>query len=140
MNWSYLAGFFDGEGNIHINKNNTKSNYQILVRLYSSNEDILKKIKLFLGYGQIYIKKKTGVYELTISKKHLVKEFLSNIYPLSFIKKEQIEFIINNYNFILGKSNNYFDLDKYRILICKKNVDKSRKNHTVLKLIGTNIH
>lgn len=131
MNWDYLAGFFDGEGNLHITplkKNNITIAYQLKVRLYSSDDKVLLKIKEFLGYGSIYLKKVSGVYELNITKKENVLNFFANIKDKLIIKKDQTEFVIQNYSF-KRENNLYFDVDKFRSFIKRKNV--KRKHRTI---------
>jgi len=132
MNWDYLiAGFFDGEGNLNIKPvkgGSGKIAYQFQIRIYSSETIILEKIQKFLNYGKIYFRKKTGVSELTISKKADTIKFLKNIVDKSVLKKDQINFILNNYSF--ERNNNVgFDLDIFRGFIKRKNV--VRTHHTL---------
>ena len=128
MDWDYLAGFFDGEGNLHINYIKNKT-YQLFIRIYSSDERILKEIQNFLKYGKIYEKMKTGVFELVISKKEYCRQVLESIKDKVILKRNQIAFLLDNFEF--NKSNNLrFDLDKFRGFITRKNV--VRKNHTLI--------
>jgi hypothetical protein len=134
MNWDYIAGFFDGEGNIHIfqiKKDKKIKSIAIQVRLYNNQKNVLFSIREFLGYGNIYQKKQTGVFELNIIKKDKVKHFLENIQDKVILKKSQTDFLLNNYNFIKGFSNIYFDIDLFRSFINRKNVKKTRINHTL---------
>ena len=131
MDWSYIAGFFDGEGSISVSKISKKQGkiraYQILVRFYNSDLDVLNKIKEFLGCGKIYQNnKKTDdrniLYELTISSKSQVQNILINLLKFSISKKEKINYILKNFNF--GYNNNLsFNLDKFHSLTLRKNVD-----------------
>ena len=81
----YIAGFFDGEGNINKLKVKGKIYYQL--RMYQSGEKglkLLKEIKNFLGYGNIYYKKndertKNTVWELTITKSSHIDDFKRRI-------------------------------------------------------------
>ena len=133
MNWDYIAGFFDGEGNLHITalkKEGRTIAYQLKTRLYSSNNKVLLKIKEFLGYGNIYLKKVSGVYELNIMKKKDVLNFLVNLKNKLIIKKDQTEFVIQTYSF-KRENNLYFDVDKFRSFIKRKNV--KRKHRTIYK-------
>ena len=126
MDWSYLAGFFDGEGNIHFNKIKNKS-YQILCRLYSSNENVLLEIKNFIGFGKIYMAKSTGIYELTISDKNSNLIFLKSICAHSILKKRLINFVLENYDFNKGGNNLSFDIIGFHSMITRKNVEKSHR-------------
>ncbi|PJC44969.1 hypothetical protein CO038_00980 [Candidatus Pacearchaeota archaeon CG_4_9_14_0_2_um_filter_39_13] len=123
MDWPYLAGFFDGEGNIHFNKIANKS-YQVLCRMYSSNEEVLLRIRNFLGFGNLYKKKSTGMCELTISNKENNLLFLKSIHPYSIIKKQTIEFVLGNYDFKRGKNNLNFDISAFHKLITRKNRER----------------
>jgi len=119
MNWDYIAGFFDGEGNINIIKNNQKNSYYIQIRLYSSDEKVLLEIKKFIQKGQMYKIKKASatnfVYELDITNKLDVKFFLENVVGKIIIKKEIAEYILNKFNF--GRDTNLeFNISAFRNL------------------------
>ena len=122
MNWEYLAGFFDGEGNVNINKitkQNGKFSYAIQLRIYNSEEKVLLQIKKFINIGQIYKVKRLPatnyVYELTITNKKDVKFFLDNIVDKLIIKQEIIQYILSNFSFERNNNNN-FDLSFMRNL------------------------
>lgn len=135
MDYSYIAGFFDGEGSIKINFIKKAIAYQVLVRIYSTEKKILEKIREFVGYGHIYTKTSKNencriVYEFSISKKAECLSFLKNIFNFSILKKQQIEYLLQNFNF--GRnSNKYFDIDKFVGFIKRKNQEKHRKYHTI---------
>ena len=135
MNWSYIAGFFDGEGNLHLNFVKNKTYLQLVCRIYSSDKKVLEKIKKFVGSGQIYEKKKPNlstVYELLFSKKLNVLFFLKNILPHLIIKKEHVNYVLSKYNFERG-TNKDFDISEFRSFISRKNVDKFHKNYFLNK-------
>lgn len=131
MNWDYIAGFFDGEGNINVSKTcdykKGGHNLVIMIRIYQSSKEVLEEIKAFIGYGSIYCKKSNLVFELTFSKKENVSAFLSNIKDKVILKKEQVNYLLNNYSFNRG-NNPSFDVDKFRSFITRKNV--VRKLHS----------
>ena len=128
MNWDYIAGCVGGEGNIHIQqvKPSPNKQFSVLIRLYSSQVDVLNAIKEFIGFGKIYLKKTTNVSELTIIKKEYVKKFLENIRENIIIKKEQVDYLLENYNFDRGNNLN-FDINEFRNFITRNNVQKFRK-------------
>ena len=129
MNWDYIAGFFDGEGNVHILK--IKSNQlAVVVRMYNKEVEVLNKIKEFIRFGNIYIKEKTGVSELTIAKKSDIKIFLENIRHKLITKKKQVDYLLDNYKFDVGVNNFSFDVDTFRSFITRKNQEFHRKLHT----------
>jgi len=147
MNWDYLAGFFDGEGNLHTGFIKNKQACQLRIRIYSTNQGVLEQIKEFLGdEGYIYTKKASRndpnrnlVYEFVILKKEDCLLFLKNIYPYSIIKKEQITYLLENFDFSRGNragghNNLHFDIDKFRSFNTRKNTNNSIKNHTIKSL------
>ncbi len=131
MDWSYISGFFDGEGNINIgkvSKNEKIISYQVLIRFYNSDLNVLTKIKDFLECGKIYKNNKktedrSDLYELTISSKLQVHRVLTALSAFCISKKEKIDYILKNFDF--GYNNNSsFDLDKFHSLTSRKNVIK----------------
>ena len=135
MDWSYIAGFFDGEGNLHLTFVKNKTQLQLRCRLYSSVVEVLNKIKDFIGYGYIYTNKKSNeewslVYELSITKKKEVFSFLNNIFPFLVIKKNHVDYILKNYHFE-RKSNRDFDINKFRSFITRKNTNKVIVNYNL---------
>ena len=136
MDWSYIAGFFDGEGNLHLNFVKNKTQLQLTCRIYNSNIEVLNQLKEFIGNGNIYSKKNnenwSAVYELTINKKVEVLSFLESIFPYLIIKKEHVKYILENYNFE-RKSNKDFNIRKFRSFISRKNVDKLRRNYKITR-------
>ncbi|MBU2458937.1 MAG: LAGLIDADG family homing endonuclease [Nanoarchaeota archaeon] len=122
MDWSYVAGFFDGECNFHIVF--TKRSIQLVCRMYGDNLETLKKIKQFIGFGNIYNDKKgIKVSELTITKKDHVKAFIEGILHHLITKRDHAEFILSNYNF--GRNNNLdFDRKAFHSFIKRKGASK----------------
>ncbi len=138
MDLSYIAGFFDGEGNFkttRIKMKNGNIAHQIQIRLTNVNKEILEKIKEFLGYGHITKRIRTNdwsdIYNLIISKKKETFNFLQKIKDLLIEKKPQAEFLLENFDFNVGKNNMYFDVEKFRSFISRKNV--IRKYKTILR-------
>lgn len=131
MDWKYIAGYFDADGNFHVRYLATRPSFQLLIRIYSTNHDVLKDIQEFVGYGSIYIKKRRGkeknwntLYEYTIAKKSETKHFLAKILPYLIVKKNQGDFLFNNFNFDVGFSNVDFDIDKFRKPITRVGVKR----------------
>ena len=138
MDWSYIAGFFDGEGNFKINgikMTNEKISYQLQIRIDNTNKEVLEKIKKFLGYGQIYTRirkeqNRQNIYQFTISNKKDALNFLLKIKDLLIEKKPQAEYLLKNFNF-KRNNNMYFDVEKLRSFITRKNQEKHRKYKTI---------
>ena len=138
MDWSYVSGFFDGEGNVHVSKSrnfkNGDTTFYIMIRIYQDNIPVLEQIRTFLGYGKVY-KYPNKVAELSFNKKKNVKDFLIHVKDHVLVKKQQVDYVLAHYIFERG-SNMSFDVDKFRELIVRKNVDKLRKYHTFLEKNG----
>lgn len=132
MDWAYISGFFDGEGNISVSKISRKQgkirSYQVLVRFYNSDLNVLEAIREFLGCGKIYKKSrladdKSDIYELTISSKPETHRILSILSKSCICKKEKIDYILKNFNF--GYDNNSsFNIDEFHSLTLRKNTNK----------------
>jgi hypothetical protein len=145
MNWEYIAGFFDGEGNFQVNPVRSAGkmkSYQLLIRIYSTNKEILERINEFLDYkGHIYTKKASRdnpnrnlVYEFVVAKKENCLLFLQNIFPHLIVKKAQIDYLLTHFIFSRGDKNLSFDLDKFRSFHTRLNTSKFIKNHTITPL------
>lgn len=129
MDDSFVAGFFDGEGNISLNKISKKQGkvraYQVVIRFYNSDLNILEKIRDFLGCGKIYkskiIEGRNILYELNIYSKSQVLSVLTRLSLHSISKKEKIDYILKHFNF--GYDNNAsFNVDEFHSMTTRKNV------------------
>lgn len=87
MNWSYIAGFFDGEGSI------TRVSKGVRISISQTNEPVLNDIKEFAGYGFVFKNRKrqphwkdSWVYY--IARQEEVYKFLKSVYPHLTVKKE----------------------------------------------------
>ena len=136
MDWSYIAGFFDGEGNIHIQKTREKGGkvkaYQVVLRIYNNDLNVLSKIREFIGCGRLYEhgnrQEKSKTHELWIISKPDVKLVLENMKPHSISKQPKINYILNNYLF--SRNNNLsFNLDEFHTLTERKNVSRFYVSH-----------
>ena len=93
---AYIAGLFDGEGNIMINKviKNKKTYYFLSINITNVNLDSLEYVKKIFNIGSISIgnrKRKNNhrvVYKLRIYSNE-ASFFLEKILPFLIIKKEQ---------------------------------------------------
>ena len=90
MNWSYIAGFFDGEGSFSI------KNGCVRISIPQTNEEVLNNIRNFVEAGNIckVSKRKSHwkdcwLYYITNQKD--VYRFLMNIKGKIIVKKEAIE-------------------------------------------------
>jgi len=99
MDWQYLAGFFDGEGNIYLQQGKSKG---IQVTLHNTDYQILKEIRDFLHERGIKasLTKDKGKHRNGYSRKELWKllitnqwdarKFFKNIMPMARVKREKI--------------------------------------------------
>ena len=90
MNWSYIAGFFDGEGTFSI------KNGCVRISIPQTNKDVLNNIRNFVKAGNICEVNKRKphwkdcwLYYITNQKD--VYHFLINIKEKTIVKKEAIE-------------------------------------------------
>ena len=87
MNWSYIAGFFDGEGSI---THNNGTGFRITIP--QTNEEVLVVMRDFIGFGSIIKLKKRQLHWKDswlyyISNKKDVYHFLSQAAPHLIVKK-----------------------------------------------------
>ncbi len=132
MDWSYIAGFFDGEGNFHIVF--TKKSIQLVCRMYGDSLEAFNEMAKFMGFGKIYFHKKgTKVPELTITKKEYVKTFLEQTIPFLIVKRNHAKFLLSQYNF--GRDNNLnFDMKRFYTFVKRRNAHKFRSKVRVKQI------
>jgi len=128
MDWSYIAGFFDGEGNFHINF--TKKSIQLVCRIYGNSVGVFEEMIKFMGFGKVYFRE-GHTPELIIHRKEEVKTFLENISPFLVLKKNHALFLLSEYKF--ERDNNLdFNIDKFHEYPQRKGREKfynlTRKN------------
>ena len=103
---AYLAGIFDGEGSIHINKTSSphclklwqriSPNYSLNCGVTNSHFGILELFKNNFG-GGIYDRKAHRVYDYRIDK-IIAKNMLEILLPYLIIKKEQAKIAVEFQN------------------------------------------
>ena len=87
MNWSYIAGFFDGEGSL------THNGIGFRITIPQTNEEVLNEIKDFTGVGNVIKLRKREVHWKDawlyyIASKKDVRIFLKKMIPYLIIKKK----------------------------------------------------
>lgn len=99
MNWSYVAGFFDGEGNINVSpcygKCRGSSYLASMCQSGSEGIEVLQSIKTFLhaeGIPSMFRAEKPRencrrMYVLRVWGRTNLKLFLSKIYPFLVVKR-----------------------------------------------------
>ena len=90
MNWNYIAGFFDGEGNIHITKSRV-----VRIFIYRNTVEVLEEILYFLEkYNlscKIKLRRNRNCYQLQIIKRDSVEIFLSYMIKRCIVKKKKVQ-------------------------------------------------
>lgn len=92
---AYLAGFFDGEGCIHVSKckrsdrKNDRFQYQLRIQISQKNREPLDKLVAGWG-GGIYDIKSKGMYSWQLHSRK-AERFLEAILPFLRDKAEQAE-------------------------------------------------
>lgn len=96
MDYSYIAGFFDGEGSVMVltvkYSLGSRVQYRIrpVIKIAQKTRYILDSIRDILGYGTILIGK-NGCNTLQINGHDNIKDFISKVGPYVIIKHKQLE-------------------------------------------------
>lgn len=121
MNWDYIAGFMDGEGSII--KKPKRNGFRIMIP--QTNEEVLEKIKQFVGSGFIYEVKKrkthwkdSWMYAITSNKG--VYNFLLKAGNKLIVKKKLANKAVKIIKDLLKKEDERINLRKHRIKKAKK--------------------
>ncbi len=99
-NWSYLAGFLDGDGSIYVQlkPNQTyRFGFQIAltVAFFQSKKEKVKIEAMKNLYGLGYLReRKDGIIEWIIGKKEEIKKVLEKTIPFLLLKKKQAELML----------------------------------------------
>lgn len=100
MNWSYIAGFFDGEGYVY-------ANGKIVLVITQVNREVLECIQDFSGMGHITTSDHRGnkkwnknwqtSFAFRISKQKDVADFLKAVRPYLIVKRDIADKAIQEY-------------------------------------------
>ena len=95
IDWGYVAGFFDGEGNLHRDK--FKSTVHL--RMDNTSKEVLEKIQIFTGYGQISNRGRQKPhhkdrFRLTVADHSKVLNMLEKMLPYLVVKKPKADQMI----------------------------------------------
>ena len=138
LDLKYIAGLFDGEGCIHIDKHEKPClHYSLVVHLTNSNAKVIKKVRKTIGFGCIQTERKTKkiVYIFRLCSRQ-AKSFLVKVYPYLEIKKEQTKLAIEYQSKKPKRGQKTFDKSlqlKYRERINSFNSTKGKRS---LKQVG----
>lgn len=96
MEWAYVAGYFDGEGNVRCKAAPSRPDY-VLTGLSWSNthRESLEMIQEFIGCGNMQKKKKSNKYrsgyQLNVQRRDDVLRVGKAMLPYLIVKREQME-------------------------------------------------
>jgi len=101
MNWSYIAGLFDGEGSVFIGTDrcHPQSNYtrtRVRVKITNTHKGLLERVRGFLGYGCISSSRRTRpgcaeCYMLWVQNQEAARGFLEHIRDELIVKREECD-------------------------------------------------
>ena len=102
IDWGYVAGFFDGEGNLHMERQTST----VQLRIDNTCEEAILEIQKFIKCGRISNRGREKPHHkdgsrLTISNHSEVLEMLEKMLPYLVVKKGASEEVIG---YINGKS------------------------------------
>lgn len=94
MNWNYIAGFFDGEGSVVIQKNRAKY-LRIIITVPNTDLNVLQEMKEFTNLGNIYKVTKRqehwkDAWVWIIQRRFEVIHFIDTIKKYTLVKKEKL--------------------------------------------------
>jgi len=101
LDWSYIAGLFDGEGTVtHSPKGNHGNRPEVGIRIYNTDRKPLDHIKDFCAFGHVYAMRHRGpwrykiCYSFDTSNHEDVLSFAEKILPHAIIKRRQLEELV----------------------------------------------
>lgn len=91
VNWDYIAGFFDGEGNLHWRENGRKQS----ATFTQKDRQVLEEIRKFLLTenirSNIYFMPSDNIFRLRISQSTSPDKFLSSLKTRIIVKKKALD-------------------------------------------------
>lgn len=94
MDWSYIAGYFDGEGHVSLHPmRRNRGDMQRSLTWYNTHLESLEAMKVFMGCGNILQSRGTTKpkYTLCITRRQDMLRVLDKLIPLLIIKREAAE-------------------------------------------------
>lgn len=95
MDWSYVAGYFDGEGNVYLKKAGTRSSRGASLSWFNTHRESLEAIHEFIGAGVLKEQKMARLstkqpYVIVVSQCEEVVRVASAMHPFSIVKRDQL--------------------------------------------------
>ncbi len=104
MTWSYLAGFFDGEGCISIARQRTRTYGCFLIEMAQTGQEgkeVTEEIKEFLESQEVRSElRSTGkpnrrtVWDLRIRNRDSIRNFIKGVFPYLRVKKVKCQDVL----------------------------------------------
>ncbi|MDP3729173.1 MAG: LAGLIDADG family homing endonuclease [bacterium] len=119
MNWSYIAGFIDGEGSVV-----KYGKYDYRVSIPQTHEGVLQSIQKFVGGGNIFKTRKRKPHWkeswlYCLAQQKAVLHFLKNIYPYVIVKKEIVRITLPKVAHIVARRQRHNEQLQRKIKTCK---------------------
>jgi len=135
INWSYLAGFFDGEGSI------THNGKGFRITIPQTNLEVIKKIQQFTKYGNVLsISKRKSHWKDSwiyyIARQKDILFFLKRIFPHLVVKKSYTKQVIKTLNIVVARQERHASAIKNR----KINARGLRKRGLSYRAIGKRLN
>lgn len=132
MDYSYIAGFFDGEGSamiLTVKRKNNIFRFHPIIKIAQATTEILHEIREKLGFGKVvgnkvsYVgKKRTACYVVT-GKENITK-FVDIISPYVVLKKKQLILLKKVVSLQVGKNRPYTKKEFEKIMSVRDEVYK----------------
>jgi len=149
VDYSYIAGFFDGEGYINIQKKtpNSKSGspYWLLISMANTNKQVLDEIQKLIGGTVLFHKGSQGKrfhYRLSLYNKQAY-EFLISVREFLIVKQKEADIAIS-FQESLRPHGSRIPLNSEELLFREKcrveimSLHGNRINHKKIKLENNN--
>lgn len=110
MDWSYIAGYFDGEGHVSLHQmNRGGKSMQRALTWYNSHLESLESMRDFMGCGSIGQKAGTNkpVYTLCITRRSELVPVLNELIPRLIVKRDAAERLLDFLGTVEDESPNF---------------------------------
>jgi len=101
LDWSYIAGFIDGEGNIGLMKRRGTKRIEPYLKMVNSNREVLEEIEKFIGAGVVRLNNKGSfkknwrkTYVLVFNSRDNIRTILKNCINDLIVKQRQAELML----------------------------------------------
>lgn len=112
MNWAYIAGYFDGEGNVLRQRVAGKRKYAPALTWYNTHKESLEAMQTFMGCGRLRARKRSSTkhkvcYVLQITKAADLRRIIPLLLSHSIIKRELLLGVLEDTESMRQQSNSW---------------------------------